>query len=684
MKSEFRKLLVHNSVLFLFFFTIAAQIVVSWQRPRNVYCNSEELNDPVVYQELVAAMEGPVTEERLLWAQQEKEHLKQVNQTMEDAYQAARDGSGTYTEYRQLVSEMPDIMERIRVQDSLYQQMQKASKVPGTSMIDTTGWLQLFGDGISPVGIVYFLFLVVFLTPFYVVDMESHMDLLLRTSKRGRAGLWFRKLFCGGIVMAGMCLLLNGIDYASVALQYPNGLREALVQSIPCYVDIPWNITLYQMFGLRILLQISGGLYLQALLAFACAVWKRTMPVLVLFLLSGCMHVLLCADLLFYQVPLPLAWMGFTGLCPGIPDLYEWEKSVRISNVELLQNGIISTLLLIGTSVLGCLYYLHGKWKKSVLAMLCVTAVVAAGLYFFVPKEQTEWADVPVNSSDGFDCAENSYGKVQIEDGKGWILWSDTGEKTELLLDPFLGDETMLLYVSADADAFYATGSTEMHQFACRVDCATMKKRVVYESDLFGEKEHLAFLEQQDSYYRNTTGMPEVIGQFLAYRDHYILTIGNQILVLDRLGRTERILDTDYIGGAISIYNQTLYYSDRQDRIRSVSIETGEQAVVADDLTEKIYVTEQGLYGLNVGGEVWKYGETEKTQVPLAGKAMTFRIRGRELFYSRQDSRGIYRYQMDTGEEEQLYEGNVYSFTVLSDEIVVVSESGTHSIPIEE
>ena len=39
---------------------------------------------------------------------------------------------------------------------------------------------------------------------------------------------------------------------------------------------------------------------------------------------------------------------------------------------------------------------------------------------------------------------------------------------------------------------------------------------------------------------------------------------------------------------------------------------------------------------------------------------------------------------MDTGEEEQLYEGNVYSFTVLSDEIVVVSESGTHSIPIEE
>lgn len=37
---------------------------------------------------------------------------------------------------------------------------------------------------------------------------------------------------------------------------------------------------------------------------------------------------------------------------------------------------------------------------------------------------------------------------------------------------------------------------------------------------------------------------------------------------------------------------------------------------------------------------------------------------------------------MDTGEEEQLYEGNVYSFTVLSDEIVLTSEGGTHSIPI--
>lgn len=684
MKSEFRKLLIHRSVLFLFLLTVAVQVLVSWQRPRNIYCNSEELNDPVVYQELVAEMEGPVTEERLLWAQQEKEHLKQVNQAMEDAYQAARDGSGTYTEYRRLVSEMPDIMERIRVQDSLYQQMQKVSKVPGTSMIDTNGWLQLFGDGISPVGIVYFLFLVVFLTPFYVVDVESHMDLLLRTSKRGRAGLWFRKLFCGGVVAAGMCLLLNGIDYASVALQYPNGLREALVQSIPCYVDIPCNITLYQMFGLRILLQIFGGLYLQALLALACAVWKRTMPVLVLFLLSGCMHVLLFADLLFYQVSLPLSWMGFTGLCTGIPDLYEWEKSVRISNIELLQNGIISTLLLIGASVLGCLYYLHGKWKKSVLAVLCVTVVVAAGLYFFVPKEQTEWADVPVNSSDGFDCAENSYGKVQIEGGKGWITWNDTGEKTELLLDPFLGDETMLLYVSADADAFYATGSAEMHQFVYRVDCATMRKSVVYESDLWGEKEQLAFLEQQDSYYRNAMGMPEVIGQFLAYQDHYILTIGNQILLLDRAGRTERTLDTDYIGGAISIYNQTLYYIDRQDRIRSYSLETGEQAVVADDLTEEIYVTEQGLYGLNVGGEVWKYGETEKTQIPLAGKAMTFRMRGQELFYSRQDSKGIYRYQIDTGKEEQIYEGNVYSFTVLSDEIVVVSESGTHSVPIEE
>ena len=684
MKSEFRKLLVHKAVLFLFLFTIAAQIVVSWQRPRNAYCNSSEINEPAVYRELVAAMEGPVTEERLSWAQQEKEHLKQVNQAMEDAYQAARDGSGTYTEYRRLVSEMPDIMERIRVQDSLYQQMQKVSAVPGTSMIETNSWLQLFGDGISPVGIVYFLFLVVFLTPFYVVDVESHMDLLLRTSKRGRTGLWFRKLFCSGIVMAGMCLLLNGIDYASVALQYPNGLREALVQSIPCYVDFPWKITLYQMLGLRIVMQIFGGLYLQALLAFACAVWKRTMPVLVLFLLSGCMHVLLCADLLFYQVPLPLAWIGFTGLCPGIPDLYDWEKSVRISSAEVLQNGIISTLLLIAASVLGCRYYLFGKWKKSVLAVLSAAAVVAAGLYFFIPKEQTEYADVPVNSSDGFDCAENSYGKVQIEDGKGWIMWNDTGEKTELLLDPFLGDETRLLYVFADAGAFYATGSTERHQFVCRVDCATMKKRVVYESDLFGEKEQLAFLEQQDSYYRNTTGMPEVIGQFLAYQDHYILTIGNQILLLDRLGRTERILDTDYIGGAISIYNQTLYYSDRQDRIRSVSIETGEQAVVADDLTEEIYVTEQGLYGLNVGGEVWQYGETEKTQIPLNGRAMTFRIRGRELFYSRQDSKGIYRYQMDTGEEEQLYEGNVYSFTVLSDEIVLTSESGTHSIPLEE
>ncbi len=124
----------------------------------------------------------------------------------------------------------------------------------------------------------FLLILCTLLAPLFAMESETGMYQILFPSRKGRGGLYLRKIGAGVLCAAMFALLYTflivGIVWCKAGLSVQ--MLFAPIRSVPCYQYCPYPVSILTFFLLSALMRTLTGCLIAALTAFASCFFRRT------------------------------------------------------------------------------------------------------------------------------------------------------------------------------------------------------------------------------------------------------------------------------------------------------------------------------------------------------------------------------------------------------------------------
>ena len=260
----------HRSTVFLLILFLIIKIFAS-----DDYFKAPESAYDRMYKEYIDELAGEYAEEKAEYINSEFRYYSYVNKQLEEMREKRAAGEISSKEYSEFIEEYMQSTVKIDVLKELKKTSEYLAKLYEekgilASFVYETGYQAHAYRGAD---LILLLFVVFFASRLYLYENEKSisgtpMDVVNRTSKRGRLPLYSRKyILCIGVSFI-CALLFGGIDWFFLLRKYQMPDMSASILSIGIYADAP-NISIMQYTILSELLGIIGTI-LTALLAF-CA-----------------------------------------------------------------------------------------------------------------------------------------------------------------------------------------------------------------------------------------------------------------------------------------------------------------------------------------------------------------------------------------------------------------------------
>lgn len=269
---EHKKLLFKRKgiVLILFYLTFQVLFMIRSDTPANE--EMEEYKEE--YSAYLEVLSGELTEDKRTLIENESEEILQANNEIKSLYEEYYSGQIEKAELAEAIEPYTRIVENEKGYDVIFQQYVYVRENPENRyFIYTNGWDALMsGENLN---IVLCLLLLLIITPIFLDDIDSEMDMILLTSRNGHKKTAVSKLAVAMTTTLGICLITEGAKILFIALRYGLSNGQYPIQSLEYFSYSEKDISILAAFLFIELFRILGYLYYVAIIIFTGVIFRQ-------------------------------------------------------------------------------------------------------------------------------------------------------------------------------------------------------------------------------------------------------------------------------------------------------------------------------------------------------------------------------------------------------------------------
>jgi len=240
-----------------------------------------------VYKEYMTVLEGPVTEEKMMYLADERAAINETLSKQKIMQQAYINEEITFEEYHEYLSDYNyaysrDEYLRVIEEHAAYLQRQKDETGIDGWFIYDTGWRKLYsGDA----DLFLYTAILLLLTGTFASEYASRSSAggfaqILRSTKNGREKTFTAKLFSAEIIAVTLSFLMAAVDIVTVFTQYDMPALSAPLLSMQMFGSVSSAIPVGAYLVLFVLLRVTGAVLMALLVCALSELLCRYIPVL--------------------------------------------------------------------------------------------------------------------------------------------------------------------------------------------------------------------------------------------------------------------------------------------------------------------------------------------------------------------------------------------------------------------
>ena len=601
---EWKKMLLCRRGAILMALVLAAQLVGLLGFTKAFDPVLEE--NRAVYDRYLAEVEGPLTDEKRSFLEENMNRLSENRKELEQLEQRYSMGEIDDAAYEQAFETLSAADRDFVGFGKLYSQYIFVRENGERSFLYPGGWEILLGS--QQPQYLYLLLLVFLIVPVFCQEYSTQMDCILLTQRKSGRDSWKAKAGAVFLLVSVMTLLWELIltGYCAVRFGLPDWdySLQSLVRFGTTAKRMPlWAAWLLQL-GLKELGYLSAATWI---LFFSVLLRKYSVALMASIVFLVLPFLTVNANTAFLRVPGP--WALTLGPIYLITEKF-YQNSFRmvqpfkeVSWTELeLQAGLSCLILLVQLAVIrfkSTNYHFRSR-KRASTAMLALMLVgILTGCGF---TDQ----DAVIYNSDDSGCFEDESVEIyQAEDLTTWLRDKETGMVYQLPLDAQAEPEQITAFFAQNDSLYYlASYGAELK----RMDLRTLQEHGV----VSWQKPYKWFFglmdAPEDTQYRWTTG-------FFLHGNRMYYAQNNELFCLDLLTGQEQPMPQRMTGRNFAYDGTALYLTDAYSRLVWMDLDTGESRTIPQVVASYFRLTEDGIYYVNQqkGDTVWLWdGETTR------------------------------------------------------------------------
>ena len=294
-------------------------LIVKCSYSLNVNAAPRSYSD-TVYKEYMTTLEGPLTDEKLDWLEDERGKINDILGKQKQMQLAYVNDKISFDDYRDYLDDYNYAFSRSEllsvIEDhAAYLEMKKESGVDAWFMYDT-GWKKLYsGDA----DLFLYTCILLLLTGSFASEYISRSSsggfaAILRATKNGRKKTFYAKLISAVTVSGVIAVLFGAVDVAVIFRNFDMPSAAAPLASMRMFSAVGGGISVGGYLALFLTLRLAGALIMSVLVCALSELLCRYIPVL------GTCVVLTLLPALFAYFGLPAAdKVNFLTLLAGTP-----------------------------------------------------------------------------------------------------------------------------------------------------------------------------------------------------------------------------------------------------------------------------------------------------------------------------------------------------------------------------
>lgn len=642
---EWKKLLFRRKGLAIILLLLVAELagLLLFTRPYD-----QELEDNrQVYESYLAQVEGPLTQEKRAYLEEEMLRLDAIHADiaqLKDDYYA---GNITEAQYRQ-------DFDRLSVEDAKYTGLAKlytqyifVREMAERSFLYPGGWEVLLTA--QEPDYLFLLALVILLTPIFCEEYACRMHEILLCQKRSAKYQVLSKVTVALTLTFLLTAILQTFSLVYCALRFGLPQGGFSLQSLFSFGNAGKHMSLWQGFWLQFALKELGYLYAALLILFLSVVLKnfaRTLMAGIVILVLPFLTV--AGNEVFVPIPGPWALtIGSIYLNGGQAELLWKELGLLILGVLLIMG-----LLLLGIRSRNTNYQLKRKTARKAL-LLCLPVLLLTGC---APKETR----VCVNLSTSGWYEWEDYLLVPGNSGQN-LIHKPTATVIPFPLSPLSGTIYSSGSCYGEGDQVYYLKTTTHHPDSgiesitqdcdlVKLNLSTMKESVVYQCNeetswFFG------LLDLETSFSLTYNSIVFLHENALYYRDNS--EVGG-LHKMDLLTGARQVVLPSFSGQNLGYDGENLYYLDNYNRLVIRCLDSGAEQAIDQVVASSFLLTSEGIYFGNLReGSTLAHYDPDSGAVTKLGDVPIYRVFWDESYLWFQDTSGIL-YRMDKDGSNQI------------------------------
>ena len=229
-----------------------------------------------VYQDYMELLAGEVTDEKLVYMEDERAHLDSIlssEEIMKEKYASREISFAEYMEYQ-------DELDTAKAKDPIFASVEaqrdhllslRQRGIKG-DFVYVTGWNRMFSRSFD---VTLYGFTLVFAAVLFTTEYGAGVTEILRSTKRGRGRLFSAKYLLAIAVCGTLAILFGLADHTKLTELYTFTGSLSPVQSLPMLSEIQWNITIHQYLMIFETIRVVGVVLLAILTASVSVMGKK-------------------------------------------------------------------------------------------------------------------------------------------------------------------------------------------------------------------------------------------------------------------------------------------------------------------------------------------------------------------------------------------------------------------------
>lgn len=670
---EMKKMFIYKKGILLISIVIILEILnlIIIDTPRNpeIEVNYSQ------YNYYLDKLKGPHSDKVEQFFLDESKRMSDAKITLNKVYNDYYNGDILEQEFLSLSEPLEDILQNEVGFNLIFEQNMYVRENPiNRYFIFTNGWDGLLSN--ESIDLLFFMLILVLVTPVFCAEFKSEMNLLHVTVKKGNKIHILTKICMVLVTVIVLSIVLSLIKYGFYQVKYGLENGHYPLQSLEYFSTSNKNITLLSAFIWISIFKTFGYMIFAVTIMFFSVVMKNYALTLFSSVSIIIPYLILTLESSKYFIPGPLGFMTATGFFKG--DEYSYniftdQKVLEFEEVSLLS---IFILLLINLAI-SCLvmryifkkqinnwsikknFNILSKFIKNMFILFFSTIILVGCSPNNIEVEEKRGGIFNYSTRESFENEDYKFSVSKTDlDGRKIIFENKkNGEVENLIRNPvqsFIdikdsvygnGDYVYYMQYGYKNSLFYK----DVINFSIiEIDTSSFKEKVIFEKNL-KSKDFSLIGSTNENELKNSYYFLSIESFFLDDKKIYLIGQDKISQVDRRTGEIKVIITSPNLVN-VGFDGQNIYYTNKKNQIVRYNVKNEIENTMLDLITNYFLLTENELIFINRKDQYKIYTlnlDNFKTRKVTEESVVNFSYDNNFIYYESKNSLDSYRVDLN-------------------------------------